>query len=97
MSKKDDECLGYLTCEDCNAEYVAKIQLLADLDAYRTAVEEEDWDEAEDAALNCYEILRAFLDDDTITWKKNNQELINATVVNDMIALDSYENLGDVE
>jgi hypothetical protein len=64
-------------CEDCVIEEIAKTQLLADLDMYKVSVEEEDWDKAEDAALNCYEILRAFLDENLTDWKNANSELID--------------------
>ena len=69
-------------CADCLLEAVAKQQLLADLDAYKMWVEEEDWDKAEDAALNCYEILRAFLDEDLYKWKKANAVLVKTIYEN---------------
>jgi hypothetical protein len=47
-------------CEDCLEDALAKEQLLSYLTAYKVAVEEEDWEGAQDAALDCYEILQAF-------------------------------------
>ena len=81
--------------DDFNIRYSkekVKQQLLADLDAYKMWVEEDDWDKAEDAALNCYEILRAFLDDGITTWVNNNKDLLINRA--DILALESYENLG---
>jgi hypothetical protein len=63
-------------CDECLIEAVAKKQLLADLDAYQMWVEEEDWEKAQDASLNAYEILQAFRDEDLTTWKNTNYQLV---------------------
>ena len=47
---------------------IIKAQLLADIDAYQNFVEEEDFDHAEDAALNCWESLSALQSKDYETW-----------------------------
>jgi len=63
-------------------EVVAKKQLLADLEAYKMWVEENDWDKAQDAALNCYEILQGFLQENLDDFKINNEELIKDILKN---------------
>ena len=50
-------------CDECLKEAIVKQQLLADLNAYIMWVEDEDWDEAENAAINCNNILQAFIQD----------------------------------
>lgn len=50
-------------CDECLKEAIVKQQLLADLNAYIMWVEYEDWDEAENAAINCNNILQAFIQD----------------------------------
>ena len=57
-------------CQECLEDAQAKQQLLSDLDAYKIAVEEEDWEGAQDAALDCYEILQAFRNEDNSKIKK---------------------------
>ena len=82
-------------CDECLIEALAKQQLLADLDAYVNFVEEEEWELAQDASLNAYEILQAFRDEDLTNWKKNNYDLIqdilsNNTQATCMYCLDDY-------
>ena len=48
-------------CDECLKEAIAKQQLLADLNAYIMWVEYEQWDEAENAAIKCNNILQAFI------------------------------------
>lgn len=51
-------------CNECLKEAIVKQQLLADLNAYIMWVECEDWDEAENASMNCNNLLQAFIQDD---------------------------------
>jgi hypothetical protein len=61
--------------EKAQLRSIIKAQLLADIDAYQMFVEEEDFDHAEDAALNCWESLSALQSKDYATWVVNNEWL----------------------
>ena len=56
---------------------IIKAQLLADLDAYKNFIEEEDFNHAEDAALNCWESLSALQSKDYDTWFVRNDWITN--------------------
>jgi len=63
--------------ENAQLRSIVKAQLLADLDAYVNFIEEEDFNHAEDAALNCWESLQALQSKDYVTWFVSNDWITN--------------------